>query len=103
MNDEPEAQRMGWLRYHGRPVMLQLKEPYYLVTYGYEPDMAKEGGVKAVPFLRGMLSVEPAGDGGAILMMTVPVPNTSDTLLVSVHPKDVLYCTHINQSRIVTG
>jgi hypothetical protein len=100
---EDRQPMVGWLRYHGRPVMLQLKEPYYLVTYGYEPDVTKEGGVKAVPFLRGMLSVEPAGDGGAILMMTVPVPKTNDTLLVAVQPKDVLYCTHINESRIVTG
>jgi hypothetical protein len=35
--------------------------------------------------------------------MTVPVPNTNHTLLVAVHPKDVRYCTHINESRIVTG
>jgi len=103
---EPEQQptpQIGWLRFHGKPVMLQLRDgsPYMGVLPNYQFAQTQDGGVKATPMLSGILFVEPNGAGGALLVIQAPTGPTN-TVLITVHPNDVLYCTHHVQSLIVT-
>jgi hypothetical protein len=107
----PESES-GWLIYHERPVMLQLRQPYIGVTYNaraadgvYRASMNAEGHVRASPILSGVLFVRQSGTpSGVLLILRVPIPETHDFTLIALHPDDVLYCTHIHQadSRIVT-
>lgn len=90
----------GWSAFHEREVMLQLREPYLVITYSYNVDMTDEG-AKALPFLSGKLFVEPNGAGGVLLVLRRQL-SESDYLVVAVNPGDVLYCTHIHRSTIIT-
>ena len=111
-DEEQQAERQvtgerpsGWFAFQEKPVMIQLREgqPYLGVDYAYElMKDAESGGVKAVPVLSGVLHVEPDGDGGVMLVLQVPTRVGNDFALIYVRPADVLYCTHIHQSRIVT-
>lgn len=102
---------IGWLVYHERSVLLQLREPYVGVTYNarapdgvYRASTNADGHVRASPILSGVLFVRPSGTpAGILLILRVPIPETRDFTLVALHPEDVLYCTHIHQddSRIV--
>lgn len=95
----------GWFAFNNKPVMLQLEQEkaYIGCDYSYGPSIDKEsGGVRAVPILSGVLHVEPDGSGGVMLIIEMPTGNGSDVALVAVKPKDVVYATHIHQSRIVT-
>jgi hypothetical protein len=93
----------GWFAFQEKPVMIQLREgqPYWGVNPAYEP-VTKNGDIVAVPVLRGILHVEPDGAGGVMLVVQMPTGNGNDFALVTVRPADVLYCTHIHQSMIVT-
>jgi len=92
----------GYFAFNEKPAMLQLREPYIGCTYAHIPAMNKEGGAIAVPVLSGVLHVEPDGAGGIMLVVEMPTGSGKDFALVAVSPRDVLYCTHIHQSRIVT-
>lgn len=97
-----EVPETGWIHFHERTVMLQLREPYIGVEYtgdSYRPSMA-DGGVKATPMLSGVLSVEPNGEGGVMLILRRYISGR-DQLLWGGFPRDVLYCTHIEQSSII--
>jgi hypothetical protein len=110
MNDRAEEQTgpsagerpSGWFAFNEKPVMLQLRDPYIGCTYQYSPAMDKEGGVRAVPILSGILHVEPNGNDGVMLVLKMPTGNGEDFALVAVAPSDIVYATHIHQSRIVT-
>jgi hypothetical protein len=92
----------GWFNFNEKPVMLQFREPYIGVDYpAYRPTV-KDGGVVAAPVLNGILHVEPDGSGGVMLILERPTGHGGDTLLMAVKPADVVFCTHINESRIVT-
>ena len=101
-NERVGERPSGWFAFNEKPVLLQFREPYFSVTYpAYEPQM-KEGGVVAVPVLNGILHVEPDGCGGVMLILERPTGHGSDTLLMAVKPADVVFCTHVHESRIVT-
>lgn len=102
--ETPAGERpSGWFVFNEKPVMLQLREPYIGCTYEYAPAMAEDkSGVRAVPVLSGILHVEPNGNGGMMLVLKMPTGNGADFALVTVDPADVVYATHIHQSRIVT-
>jgi hypothetical protein len=108
-NEQEESrtqQIVGWLRYQGKPVMLQLREPYFGVTYQYVPDQAPGGGARAIPFLRGIFTVEPNGTGGMVFIVHMPIGDSKDVAVIALRPEDVLYCTHIEraeQDRIVAA
>lgn len=101
-NERVGERPTGWFAFNEKPVMVQLREPYIGCTYGYVPSMDQEGGVRAVPVLSGVLHVEPDGCGGVMLVVQQPTGNGSDFAMVALKPADVVYCTHIHQSRIVT-
>jgi len=90
----------GWSAFHERQVMLQLREPYLIITHGYEVDMTADG-ARALPVLSGTLFVEPNGSGGVLLVLRRQLSD-KDYLVVAVNPADVLYCTHIHRSAIVS-
>jgi len=98
-----ESPQMGWLHFHGKPVMLQLSQAYIGCTYAYSPTIDKEtGGALAVPVLSGQLSVEPDGCGGVMLVLRMMTGNGNDYAIVAVKPQDVVFATHIHEARIVT-
>jgi len=92
---DPQSEPIGWSRFHEREVMLQLREPYLGVSYGYMPVVDKDGNVVAIPFLKGMLFVTVGEDASVLLVIRMPVPQSEDFMMITVHPKDVLHCTHI--------
>jgi len=47
-----------------------------------------------------VLHVEPDGNGGIMLAIQIQA-GERDFILVALHPKMVLYCTHVHQARIV--
>lgn len=102
----PESQSpIGWFVFNNRDVMLQLKEPYIGVTYGYMPSKNKEGGVLASPVLSGRLFVMLGDEIRVMLVIRCPIPNSEDFAIISVQPEDVLHCTTIDrktESNIVT-
>jgi hypothetical protein len=101
----PGERPSGWFAFNERPVMLQLEQPYIGCDYtdhSYGPAMDAEKNVRAVPLLTGILHVEPDGAGGVMLVLQMATGNGNDFALIAVKPKDILYCTHIHQSRIVT-
>lgn len=103
------ASPCGWAFYAGKPVLLQLREPYWGVEGDYTPTTSKneEGaviGVVAVPFLSGILHIQPDGENGVLLVIQRPFPDRPGFAYVALKPSDVLYCTHLNErepSRIV--
>ena len=102
-----EAQEMpfepgetGWGVFHGSLVMVQLREPYLVPGFDYQPQL-KEGGAVAIPVINGVMMVERAGPKGEVILLlrVSPNPNAKNFLIISVHPQDVLYCTHIHQEQ----
>jgi hypothetical protein len=103
VNENVGERPTGWFAFNEKPVMLQLREPYIGCTYAYQATQDESsGGVRAVPVLSGVLHVEPDGCGGVMLVVQMPTGHGSDFAMVALKPADVVYCTHIHQSRIVT-
>lgn len=100
----------GWFVFDEKMVQIQVREPYIGVNYSrtvegapYKPTTTPEGAVRATPVLSGTLFVKPSGTpSGLILILRTQIGDSSDFALISIHPEDVLNCTHIHQSRIVT-
>jgi hypothetical protein len=82
--------------------MLQLAEPYIACSYSYAPVHDKEGNVRATPILQGILHVEPDGSGGVMLVIEMRTGNANDVALIAVKPGDVVFCSHIVQSSLIT-
>lgn len=97
--------RSGWSAFHEQECLVQLREPWIGVTMNHRPVMAEDGsGVRATPVLTGMLLVEEGHiPGEMMLILRCAIPESRDYTLITMHPRDVLYCTHVVQSRIVTG
>jgi hypothetical protein len=92
----------GWFAFQEKPVMLQLSEPYMACDYSYGPCVDKEGNVRATPILQGILHVEPDGAGGMMLVVEMHTGHGNDVVLIAVKPRDVVFCSHIVQSQIIT-
>ena len=95
---------VGWAHFHGKMVMLQFREPYIGVDYRgdiYQPTMAKDGvGVAAIPLFIGILYVEHTLEG-ILLIVRRPIAER-EACVIAVRPDDVLYCTHIQRSSLVS-
>jgi hypothetical protein len=96
-----------WYKYDGKPVFVQLREPYVGVTYPNAPVMRQTDSgpdVICIPFLRGVLRVRPDASGsGLLLIVETSDPNPANencTAEIVLHPEDVLYCTHIDKKMI---
>ena len=91
----------GWYAFHERNVLLQLREPYMVVEVApngaHELALAPDKqGVQALPFISGTLFVQRSGTpSGLLLVVRVPIRNTTGFGLITMSPEDVLYCTHI--------
>lgn len=112
---DPESlrERCWWYTYSGKPVFVQLREPYVGVTYPNMPIIAHQqterGMVETavyVPFLRGILHVKSEGgpDSRPLLIVETVDPNPDGegaAAFIVIHPEDVLYMTHIEQKKLV--
>ena len=96
----PETES-GWMAFNERMVMLQFDQPYIGVNVpSHQPSTDPTGGVRATPILTGTLLVAPNGNGGVMLVLRMQV-SEKDYALVQVKAENVLFCTHVNESRII--
>ncbi len=102
---ETERGPTGWLEFHGKPVMLQLRYPYMGVQFSYDPTIARDGsGVRASEYLKGILSIAPGHEEGKLmLLLSAPIPEPGEAAVIALHPEDVVYCTHIKMKEDTTA
>lgn len=98
-----EMPESGWLVFDQQVVVLQLAEPYVGIAYPAEVMVDEEGKLIRTSLLRGILRVAPS-EAGILLILQVVDPKEGTISFITVHPKDVAHCTHverIEQPRIV--
>src|SRR4029077_5594742 len=94
--ERPLERDTGWTFYHGKQVMLQLREPYVGLKYpSHTPEIAEGGGVRAVPILTGALFVAPGAKPGEVMLMLRYPVSERDMAVTTVHPDAIDYCTHV--------
>lgn len=108
MSDEKtEVEKCHWYYFDGKPVLIQLREPWVGVTFPNDPVLTrdKDGrqGVVSVPFLKGICHVHPDGnDVMFILETTDPNPESNAMAHIGIKREDVAYITHIERRLVVT-
>ncbi len=108
MSDTESSEKSHWYWYDGKPVLLQLREPWVGVTHPNDPVMQrdKEGnivGVVSVPFLKGICRVHPDGnDVMFVLETTDPDPSKNAMAHIGVKREDVAFITYIER-KLVSG
>lgn len=104
MSDEEDvrAEKSYWYWFDGKPVLVQLREPWIGVTYPNDPVLTtdKDGkqGVISTPFLKGICHVRPDGDDIMFVLETTdPNPANRAMAFIAVKKEDVAFITHIEQ------
>lgn len=103
---DKRLEKSYWYRFDGKPVLLQLKEPWVGVTYPNDPVLQrnKEGevtGVVTVPFLKGICHVHPDGDDVMFVLETTdPNPNARAMAHIGIKREDIAFITHIERRLI---
>lgn len=98
MSDE-KLQKCHWYYYDGKPVVIQLREPWIGVTYPNDPVRTQDGqGVVSTPFLRGTCHVYPDGnDVMFVLETTDPNPASTAQVIIGIKREDITFITYIER------
>lgn len=104
MSNENQEYTTGWSEFDGKPVLMQLNQPYVGVTDPIMPCFQKDDagaitGVVSVPYLRGMLrvvdDVSPTGKRDTMFIITTddPNPNVKGKVTIAVPREQVAFIT----------
>lgn len=104
---------VGWRRFHGKLVLLQLAVPYGAVRYPNVPIRARDVNPNVPPeqadgfayteTLPGVLYVEADAHGLLLLIEIQAPPDGKDKATIAIHPEDVRFCTMVERSLIERG
>jgi hypothetical protein len=103
---QEEIPETGWTIFNGKPVLLQLREPYVGLEMGtYDPATTPDrSGLRAVGFVKGLLTVERGTRPGEVmLVIRMPIPEPGDVAVIAVDPDNVVHCTHLEMKSIITA
>jgi hypothetical protein len=112
MSIENEEYMVGWGEFDGKPVLVQLNQPYVGVTDPVMPCFQKDAegniaGVVSVPYLRGMLrvvsDVSPSGKRDIMFIVTTDDPNgnVKGKVTIAVPREQVAFITTTERQLIV--
>lgn len=106
-NGKPAAARRShWYYFDGKPVLIQLREPWVGVTHPNDPVLQRDAkgevaGVVSVPFLKGICRVFDDGDDIMFVLETTdPNPQIQAMAHIGIKKEDIAYITHIEKRLI---
>lgn len=94
---------IGWDFYIGKQVMLQLAEPYVGCGYDHRPTEVAGGGFAAIPLLAGILNTADDGNGGTLILLSMPTGRNRDVVIIALKPQTIVFCSHIHEPSILTA